>query len=250
VIVEDLDRRAWTALRPVDAVTGRAIDEPLRIRGEGQRWRPNRRGLMVLHELRLPAARRDQFAAYEASFATPTAVAPPVSVAVMIEDPRGRWLARRATIVLPRAATSADDSLAPLFEAVDVPMYAAANAPVAAPWAVVRVSATRAAAGAGGAALLLHETGDPARALGRGQADARGEALVAAPGIAAFIPSGGPSAFVRERDAELLVVFDPTASGPPDPEVLVARVDAGVLRATVSVVIASGRETAVTVALP
>ena len=250
MIVEDVERRVWAALRPVDAVTQLPIASPMRVSGPGQRWLPNRSGLMVLHALAEPAAQRDDLSRHEASFAAPTAVAPPVAVNVRIDDPRGLHLARRASIAVPRAHTAAADELPDLYRPVDVPMYAAPHAPLAATWAIVRASVSRAGTPAAGCALTVHEPGDETRVLGRGQADARGEAVVAVVGVAAFIASGGPSAFVRERDAELTVVFEPAATAPPDTEALAARSDAAVSRRTVSIVISSGRTTSLAVALP
>jgi hypothetical protein len=151
--------------------------------------------------------------------------------------------------VLPRAATATGDALPPLFEPIEVPMYPSPGAPLAAPWAKVRVSVTRAGAPAAGAALRIHEPGDPARVLGRGQCDARGEGVVAVSGVPAFMPSSGPTAFVRERAVELRVVLAPGGPQPPEPDLLAARTDGGVRIATASLVIASGRDSVAAVDL-
>ncbi len=250
MIVEDVERRVWAALRPIDAITRLPLATPLRVGGSGQTWLPNGSGLMVLHRLTEPAARREQFSRYEASFAAPTAVAPPVAVDVRIDDPRGLHLSRRVSITLPRPEIALGDELPDLYRPVDVPMYPAPNAPLAATWAIVRVSVSRAGAAAAGCALTVHEPGDETRLLGRGQSDARGEAVVAVVGVAAFIASGGATAFVRERDAELTIVFEPAATAPPDTEVLAVRADPSVARRTVPIVISSGRSTSLAVALP
>ena len=86
--------------------------------------------------------------------------------------------------------------------------------------------------------------------LGRGQSDERGEAVVAVAGVPAFIPSGGPEAFVRERAASLTVVFAIGASAPPDTDQLAAASGPGFARATVAIVIASARETSQVINLP
>jgi hypothetical protein len=250
VIVEDIDLRVWAALRPVEAVTRRPVDALLRVSGDGQVWKRNRIGLFVLHELHLPAPRREQFAAYERAFAAPTAVAPPVEIAATIEDPRGVLLPRRVQIALPRSGTAAAGVLPPLFEPVDVPLYPAPHAPLAAPWAVVRVHVSRAGQPAAGCALTVHEPGDETRVLGRGQSDERGEGVVAVAGVPAFIPSGGPEAFVRERTAGVTAVFETGAVAPPDTDRLAAASGAGFARATVAIVIASGRVTSQAIDLP
>jgi hypothetical protein len=98
--------------------------------------------------------------------------------------------------------------------------------------------------------ITVHEVGDETRVLGRGQSDARGEAVVAVPGVPLFIPSGGVNAFVRDRDAEVTAVFEPAASDPPDTDALALASGAGFVRTVVTVVIASGRTTPLTINLP
>ena len=250
MISEDLDLRVWAALRPIDAVTRRPIETPVRVSGDGQVWKGNRVGLCVLRELHVPASRREAFAGYERMFNAPPAVVPAVNIAVTIEDPQGRWLSRRLHIDLPRAATAAAGVLPPLFEPIDVPLYPASHAPLAAPWAVVRVSVRRGGAPAAGCAVTAHEPGDETRALGRGQSDERGEAVVAVPGVPAFMPSGGPDPFVRERTVDVTAVFEIGASAPPDTDELAAATGPGFARATVVMVIASTRETSQVINLP
>lgn len=249
MIVEDVDRRVWAALRPIDAVTRLPVDRALRVSGPGQTWIRNLRGLLVLQEVLEPTAQRDEFIAYEDSFAAPTAVTA-VTVRALLEDPQRRYLARSVSIALPRSDTAAPGVMPPLFEPIDVPMYAAPSAPLAAPWAVLRVHVTRGGVSAAGCAITVHEPGDEDAVLGRGQSDERGEAVVAISGVPVFIPSGGPNAFVRELGAEATAVFEPGAVGPPDTDALAAASGAGVVRATVAVVIASGRTTPLEIALP
>ena len=250
MIAENLDLRVWAALRPIDGITRLPIDVPVRVSGDGQVWKRNRIGVWVLYELHLPAARREEFAEYEDVFDGPTAVAPSVDIAAVIEDERGLLLTRRLGMTLPRADTAAPGVLPPLFEAIDVPLYPASHAALAAPWAVVRVHVERGGQPAAGCALTVHEPGDETRVLGRGQSDQRGEAVVAVPGVPAFIPSGGPAAFVRERSAELTVVFEIAGSAPPDTDQLATSSGPGFARTTVAVVLASGRQTSQAINLP
>lgn len=249
MIVEDVERRVWCALRPIDAVTRVAIDAPLRVHGAGQTWIRNLSNLPVLHAITEPAAQRGEFVEYEDTFPAPTAVTA-VTIRATVEDPAGRYLARSVGIVLPRADFAAAGVLPPLFEPIDVPMYPAPSAPLAAPWAVLRVHVERAGQPAAGCAITVHEPGDESAVLGRGQSDARGEAVVAVSGVPVFIPSGGPNAFVRELDAELTAVFATAAAGPPDIDALAGASGAGLARTTVAVVLASGRSTPLNLALP
>jgi hypothetical protein len=249
MIVEDVERRVWCALRPIDAVTRLPIDSPLRVHGPGQTWRPNRVGLPVLHALTEPAAQRDEFVEYEDTFPAPTAVTA-VTIRTTIEDRAGRYLARSIGIALPRADFAALGVLPPLFEPIDVPMYPAPSAPLAAPWAILRVHVERGGQPAAGGVITVHEPGDESAVLGRGQTDARGEAVVAVPGVPVFIPSGGPNAFVRELDAELTAVLETAAAGPPDTDALAGASGAGFARNTVAVVLASGRSTPLNLVLP
>jgi len=247
MIVEDVEFRVWAALRPVDGVTRRPLDAPLRVHGFGQRWLRNLSGLLVLHQLIEPAPRRAEFEEYEATFPAPTAVAPPAAIRTTLEDSFGRYLARTVVIELPRPDAGAPPLL---FEPIDVPLYPAPSAPLAAPWSALRVHLERGGLPAGGCVITVHELGDETQVLGRGQSDARGEAVVAVPGVPLFIPSGGANAFVREREAEATAVFEPAAGGPPDTDALAQASGAGFVRATVTVVIASGRTTPLTINLP
>jgi hypothetical protein len=173
-----------------------------------------------------------------------------VTIRATIEDPAGRYLARSVGVALPRADFAAAGVLPPLFDPIDVPMYPAPSAPLAAPWAVLRLHVERGGQPAAGCALTVHETGDESAVLGRGQSDARGEAIVAVSGVPVFIPSGGPNAFVRELEAELTAVFETAAAGPPDTDVLAGSTGAGFARDTFAVVLASGRSAPLTVVLP
>ena len=73
---------------------------------------------------------------------------------------------------------------------------------------------------------------------------------VAVPGVPAFIPSGGPDAFVRERAVEVTAVFEPAATLPPDTDALAEASGAAFIRTTVNASIASGRSTPLAVVLP
>jgi hypothetical protein len=137
-----------------------------------------------------------------------------------------------------------------LFIPVDVQIFQGPAAPTAAGWAIVRASVTQAttANGLAGALLRVVRTSDGVR-LGLGLTDARGEALVAVPGIPVTTwDSGSGPVLASEVDATIEAVVDPAATGIPDPDDLEARHTS--LRSTSSAVkLASGRELVVSLAV-
>ena len=246
-IIESDVRRIWGSVRFVDAASARAIDGPLELRAPGARWRRNNAQLHVLMQLDEPAARRAEFAAYEAAFDRAPALAP-LALTASVSDPAGRYLPRSFAFELPRADAPAGP-LAARFQPVQVMLDAAPAAALLPTWAVLRVSLRHAGQPAAQAALRLQRPGDGAL-LGRGASDARGEALVIAAGIAQVSAGAGALVVQREIDAELVISFDPAATGdgPIDPGALALR--AGFLRLTLAHTLASGRIDTLHIDLP
>jgi hypothetical protein len=220
VSAELLDRRALGAVRFVDAVTGLAVDAPVRVRAEGVRWIRNPRGWWVV-------ASSPGLEAHAAAFAAPPAQPPVGSVRVelVVEDPSGKYLARRAALALPRdpnpdpAKAKAPGSL---FLPQDVPLFRAPAAAVAIGWATVRASVAKGGTPLSGALLRLVRKGGGGKELGRGMTDARGEALVAAAGIpATTFEEGQGGVLATEVEARLEVRWK-DAGSPPDPDALAA----------------------------
>jgi len=254
--LERSEARVLGALRCVDPATGTRIDAPLTVRVAGAGVRRNRSGLYVIVSAQAPA-----LAAHVPSFGAPPSTPPLASVALVatISDPAGVYLARRATIALPRdplsTHTAQDNSL---FRPIDVPMYPSGVAPRGTNWAVLRVTASEIASqDALGGALLLVTIDGTVRA--RGLTDWRGEALVCVPGLPVTTwSSSASSVVVNEMDAQVTLVFDaatgrrtpaaqvraggaPPAGVPVDPAALEAA-QAALAHAAVTTKLATGRE--------
>ncbi|HWK89765.1 MAG TPA: hypothetical protein VNP72_07210 [Longimicrobium sp.] len=248
-----LDRRVLGAVRFLDAVTGDTIDGPLRVSAPGVRWARNRRGWWVV--VSAPGLE-----AHTAVFPTPPAQPPLGSIAVplTVEDAGGRYLPRRFTLALPRDPNPrTPDKPTSLFRPADVVMYASPSGPVAAGWAVVRVSVSKAGVPAAGALLrVVRKVEQPADAppvplqiLGWGMADQRGEALVAVAGIpvTTWDEGGDGQVLATEVDARVQVFWDPAQAWPPDPDTMTGKGKKGVGAAAAK--LAAGRVVAVNIAL-
>lgn len=205
--LERLDDRVLCAFRCVDATTRTSVDAPLRIRSIAPphpRLRSNSRGLLVVTEW-APLGQHNR------TFAAPPAepAAESLPLALVVEDPQGRYLPRLVRVSLPRiadpdvAATSGS-----LFSPIEVPMYAAAAAAVEANWAVVRVSVRSGSDEAlGGALLRVSRNGT---VLATGLSDWRGEALVAIAGVPIISFSDNQNtALTSDLDVVLEGIFDP-----------------------------------------
>lgn len=244
MIVELVERRVIGAIRLLDATTSLQIREPLIITADGASFRRNRGGLYVIWSA--PGLENTMD-----SFQDPPAVPglQTVGLTLSIDDPTGRYLARRSTIHLP-LDPDPQHAMDSLFIPVDVQIFQGPAAPTAAGWAIVRASVTQAttANGLAGALLRVVRTSDGVR-LGLGLTDARGEALVAVPGIPVTTwDSGSGPVLASEVDATIEAVVDPAATGIPDPDDLEARHTS--LRSTSSAVkLASGRELVVSLAV-
>jgi len=201
----ELERVEWRvlgALRPVDGTTGIVLRGPLEVSASGARIVRNRSGLYVIHEW-------TRLASHAAAFDSPPALPAPGSerLELTLRDPSGRYLARLASIDLPR------DPLLPgaasLFAAVDVPLYPSAIAALGTNWTAVRASVSDNADGAAlGGALLRVVAGGTV--LARGMTDWRGEALVPVVGVPVTTWSEDENAVVVSSIAATVEVhFDP-----------------------------------------
>ena len=213
-----LDRRVLGGVRFVDGVTGLPISRMLVVGAPNVRWIRNRSGDYV-------AAAAPGLAAHTRTFAAPPA-APPlgsVAVAITVSDPLGEYVARRATVTLPRDPDPAHgDQAGSLFRPVGVPLYPAPVARTAPGWAVLRVTVRGNTPDSRLPGALLKVVQDVTqRVLARGLADARGEALVAVPGIPVTTFSTGPGPVLATQVAARLQVFAPAAGAEPsDPDQL------------------------------
>lgn len=215
---ELLDRRILAGVRFVDAVTGLPVPRTLRVVAPGVRWIRNRSGDYVV-------AAAPGLEAHTAAFTAPPALPPVGSVVVMltVEDPAGAYLPRRASLALPRDPDpAAGDQPGSLFRPVEIPVFPAPAAPVAASWAVVRVTVLGddPEARLPRAMLRVVRQSDGV-VLNRGLADGRGEALIAVAGIpvTTFSTDEGP-VLATEIAARVEVIASPTPGEPSDPDLL------------------------------
>jgi hypothetical protein len=198
-----VDARVAGAVRFVDSVTAAPIDTRLQVTAPGASLLRNRSGLYVLHDVA-------GLAEYQAHFDAPPAVPAPGSVEVVlsVQDPDGRYLPRAAALSVPRNPALPPSDPASLFHPVDIPLYRASSAPLAANWAVLRAVVV---AGnddhLGGALLRVLRNGI---VLARGLSDWRGEALVPVAGVPVTTFAEGDGAVVTsEIEVAVEAVFDP-----------------------------------------
>lgn len=200
---ETIDHRVLGAIRLIDITTGLPIRAPLRVEAAGLDLRRNRRGDFVIWRA---AGLETHSQAFDAPPAAPPGGA--LTFDLSITDPAGNYLPRRSALALPRSADpDAPDSF---FTPALIALFPAPAAHTESSWAVirgtVRQSGTRARL-PWALIRVLHATKDTI--LASGLADARGEALVAVPGILITMPAddGGP-VLTTELAVKLTVSFD------------------------------------------
>lgn len=269
VVREWRDRRIIAALRFVDATTGGSIRQPLQLQTPLQapssrslsRFVRNLSGHYVLMET-------PRFEDYSETFNLDELAVTPANQTLTIEvsDPSGQYLPRQFSLSRPRnpaidpASVVAETSL---FQPVRVALYPSPNARVNPGWAVLRATVVNAITNQRLPWALVITTTNGTTMLT--QADWRGEALIAVPGIpittwatGAGEGTGPPPVTATEVDATLEVVFDPALTTMPesadfsqlidpnpnfrpDPDRLNTR-RSGLLLGSVSLRLASGRD--------
>lgn len=221
------DSRALGALALVDATTGAPVTGDMAVSAPGLRLTRTRSGLWAITGLAPRSAAERVLAAHLRAFDAAPAQPGPATLAfeVTITDPAGRYLPRRVTIRLPRAADAADpaDRLA---ASVPVALWRAPAAPVGANWAGVRAHLARADGAPLAGALVTLARAAGGAVLGRGLSDARGEVIVPVIGLP-VIDFGAPLAEGEAEPAALgtattaatLGIAAPLAAvWPPDPD--------------------------------
>jgi hypothetical protein len=239
MMLENVDQRALGAIRFVDATTGLWVLDQLVIESDVATFLRNGSGTVVITSARGLA---DHVAQFEAPPADPPIGS--IKVTLFASDPRGRYLARRSTLALPRdaspAAATTPDSL---FQPVDVVLYPSPSAPTGSGWALIRASVFDQNGGRlAGALLRVMPTGGGGKVIARGLTDERGEALVCVTGIAVTTwgADAGP-VVATEIDAAVEAIFDKSAKAPPDPDALES--SAGTLpKASTNVKLSSGKQ--------
>jgi len=224
-MIESVDRRVLGAFRCIDAITGNSVVDPLRVSNTQLLIRPNRSGIYVIFDGR-------QFESLTTQFIPDTPWPNPQPFEVTIKDPSLRYLSRRAqvqtpeeliatgiaTIDSPPVIGSPPQAQSP-FDPQRIILYPSPSAGVAPNWAVIRASVVQAGTnppkGLPWAVLRVSlPTGN--NVLATGMADARGEALLAIPGLGVQ-PSQSSHGSVTESTVDVRVDawFDPTVLTQP-----------------------------------
>jgi len=212
---EILDTRILGALRWIDAVTHTPIAGPLAVTGTGLRFTRNLSGLTVITQAAgLEAYTRTfDLASLPAGEVVPNG---DITLTADVTDPSGSYLPRRFTLNLPRDPSPEvlpPDSRRPprsLFTPFDVALLPAPAARLPAGCAEVRLLIqTPAKVGIRNAlARVVATTGGAV--LGCGLSDARGEVLVAIPGLKHFAPGATEEEVVSvETEARLEIILPP-----------------------------------------
>lgn len=208
MIAEWLDRRVLGAIQLVDAITGETVRDRVRVAATGVQMVQNRSGRWVVFAT--PGIEALQ--PYTDAFPVPP-VAPAlesIAIALSMRDASGFYLPRQQLIQLPRNPDAAASNS--LFQPIAVSMYRSPVASVAPGWAVIRATVIDQANGRRLPWALIRVVQTvPAAAVTLSQADWRGEALIAVPGIpVAMSSSGNGAVLTREVAVTLEVVVDPT----------------------------------------
>jgi len=224
-VKERCEARILGAIRWSDAVTAAPIELPLVARSNQLRFVRNLGGLSVI----VGATGLEKYTAtFDLADLAPADVVADGALpfAGEVYDPTGTYLPRSFTVRLPRNSSPAllppDQHRPPnsLFTPIDIALLPAPSAKVAAGWAQVRVL-LRTALGAPlvNALARVVATTDGAL-LGCGLADARGEALVALPGLKLFAPGATVHEVVSVETAARLEIIPPPAGDVVDWTVL------------------------------
>lgn len=249
--VELIDARALAAIDLVDAVTGRRVSAPVRLRGDGLRTVRNRQGL---HAIVAAPGLEAYAAAFDLNALDALGELPaPLSLVCELEisDPSGAYLPRRASIRLPRQPErGVPDSV---FTPVQLAMFRAPAAGTGAGWSILRAAVYGIPGILPGeepafgeplpgnarplpwASIVVTEvpeipeppdSGDPElpRVMARAMSDHRGEALVGIPGVPRFTWAENEeddTLIKPTMPVSVLLAWDPRADAAgwvPDPD--------------------------------
>jgi len=221
---ESVDRRVLGAFRCVDAVTGKSVLDGLSVATSQLSVRPNRSAIYLIFNGPGLDALTMQF---DPAAPFPAAAAFEIS----IQDPRRRYLPRRAKVQAPQKLPPPVDPSQPfdptkvlsdpavVFNPQPVQLFPSPAAPVAPNWAVIHVSVSRSGVtppkGLPWAVVQVART-DNKTLLATTVADARGESLLAVPGLGPEV-SGSDTGAVTQATVAVTVTawFDPSVLNQP-----------------------------------
>lgn len=221
---ESVDRRVLGAIRCVDAITGNSVLNALSVTSSQLTLRPNRSALYVIFNAPGLSAQTTQF---DPVLPWPS----PSTFEISIQDPSRRYLPRRAKVQVPRKLPPPIDPSQPfdpakvlsdpavVFNPQPVSLFPSPSSPVSPNWAVIHISVIRSGStppkGLPWAAVQVSRTDNKA-VLATTIGDARGEALLAIPGLGPEI-SGSASGSVTQATVNVTVTswFDPSVLNQP-----------------------------------
>lgn len=200
------DHRILGALQFVDAATGVTIVNSIQVRASGVQFVRNRSGYAIAFAAPGVASLKDYGDAFDAPLNTPEVNS--VAIDVQVTDPTGEYLPRRYILSLPRNPDPLQaDQPDSVFQPAIVPLFRSPSAKVAANWAVIHATVKN----GDGHRLpwsLIRVIQSPTKTT-LSQADWRGEALIAVPGIPVTTSGAGSGAvIVTETTVTLQIVFD------------------------------------------
>jgi hypothetical protein len=244
---ELVDRRVLAGFRCVDGTTGLSVVDPLPIDSPQLRLLQNRSGVYAVLDGPGLRALTDQLRP-----ATPWPAAG--NFEITIQDPRRRYLPRRAKIQAPQQP---DVSSAPQA----VVLYPSPAAPVDLSWVTLRISVVNTAVPTRALPWTVLQVLDastvPATVLATGAADERGEALLAISGMGLQVSSkAGGTVTEKTTPATVQGWFDPAgfdrpAGWIPNPDDILANLaDPSLKTGTKNVQIGPGLTLLVTISIP
>lgn len=238
---ERLENRIVGAIRWIDAISRAPVSLPLAPSSDKMRFQRNLSGFTII-------SHADGLEAYEKTFdlqdlsAEDAVGLGSLELDGQVVDPTGTYLPRRFTITLPRDPSPeliGNDKHRPpnsLFTPIDIELLPSPSARLPAGWAQVRVLVKNADGVPIPNAIARVVANDSSTTLGIGQADSRGEVLVAIAGLKHFAPGETEDEVVSvETPARLEILLPPpneeiidwtdfretaVADGNTDPEVL------------------------------
>ena len=239
---EFVDRRVLGGFRCVDSITGKTVVAPLTVNSSALTIRPNHSGTWVVFN-------GAGLAALTNDFQPPSVWPNPTVFEISIQDHSGTYLPRRATLQIPAKLAPASDP-ASVFNPQIITLCVTPSAQAGANWAVIRASVLRAGTtpmqGLADTLVRVTRTSDNV-VLATGMTDARGEAMLAVPGLGVRASSSGSGAVLEATTAvSVTAYFDAAALTQPagwlpDPDEMLANLGgASVKSATQTAQLGSG----------
>lgn len=201
-LTETVDRRVVGGIRFVDGITGNSIQSPLQASCPQLTTKQNRSGIYVIFNGPGYTPLTNEFIPDPSTWPTTQQ-----TYEVTVSDPSLRYLPRRANVTAPMSLTA----LTPQ----NVSLYSGPSSAPEANWAVVRASVVN-SAGAGLPYAVIQIVKSDNSIAATGVSDARGEALLAVPGLGLQVSSTSTDPVTEATTAVTLkAYFDPSTLTQP-----------------------------------